>query len=63
MLKNKIDKYKIKEISKQLDIPIATLYRWIESPTKQQIKFVELLNYLEVDTSEYVKHYQCLKNK
>jgi len=64
MLKQEIDKYKIKEISKNLDIPIANIYRWInDQPTISQINFIRLLNYLDISIQEYLEYYDSLNKK
>lgn len=58
MLTEKITKYKIKEISKELDIPATTLYRWLRHENIDSIiKFLELLEYLEIDNKKFIKFY------
>ncbi len=56
LIKEKIDKYSVDNISKNLNIPKATLYRWInEEKIDNQIKFIKLLKYLEITIDEFLK--------
>lgn len=55
MIKDRIDKFQIDNISKILDIPKATIYRWLKEDNEDKIKFIKLLIYLEIDPVEYVK--------
>lgn len=59
MIKELLDQNNIKKISKELDIPIATLYRWINGDgIDRQIKFIKLLYRLNINPIEYIKNYE-----
>lgn len=58
LIKEKIKKYQPKEIAKNLDIPYSTLARWIKSEKiENHVKFIEFLNYLDINTTEFTKEY------
>lgn len=60
MLKKILIKHKIKTISKELDIKVSTLYRWINNEKiNNHVKFIELLIYLNVDIQKFL---ECYKN-
>lgn len=62
MIREMLDQNNMKKISKELDIPIATLYRWInEDGIDRQVKFIKLLYRLEIDPKEYIKNYEQSK--
>lgn len=59
MIKELLNQNNIKKISKELDIPIATLYRWINgNGIDRQIKFIKLLYRLDINPIEYIKNYE-----
>lgn len=58
MLKKKIQQYNITEISKKLKLSRQTVNRWInEDNIDKHIKFIQLLQYLDIDIDEFIKKY------
>lgn len=62
MIKEKIEKFKIKEISKFTGIPESTLYRYTrEEGIEQHIRFLKLLKYLDITIDEILEDNSRLK--
>lgn len=62
MIKKILDENNIKKISKELNIPIATIYRWINNEgIERQIKFIKLLYRLNIDPKEFINEYERYK--
>lgn len=52
-LKNRLDKFKVANIAKELNIPEQTIYNWLKEDDTDRKKFLKLLIYLEIDLYEY----------
>lgn len=52
-LGERINKFKVANISDALDIPQSTLYSWLNEDDSDRKKFMQLLVYLEIDLYEY----------
>lgn len=53
-----VNKTKASTIIKELNIPKATLYRWLNHEgINKHVKFIKLLKYLKVDINEFLKEY------
>lgn len=62
MIRELLDQKNMKKISKELDIPPATLYRWVnEEGIERQVKFIKLLYRLGIDPKEYINKYEQSK--
>lgn len=52
-IKHRMDKFKVANISKELNIPEQTIYNWMKEDDTDRKKFMQLLIYLEIDLYKY----------